>query len=165
MVEQPVEGLRAMAAVRAAVDVPVMADESCWNAADAAELVALDGADAISVYVAKAGGLREARRVAEIAEVNGLPCDVNGSLESGIGTAASVHLAAACPSISLPAVIPCSVPDGAAGPQAAGRYYEDDVFSEALELRDGGLVPPQGPGLGLTVDEDKVRALALESGS
>jgi muconate cycloisomerase len=165
MVEQPVEGLRAMAAVRAAVDVPVMADESCWNAADAADLVALDGADAISVYVAKAGGLREARRVAEIAEVNGLPCDVNGSLESGIGTAASVHLAAACPSISLPAVIPCAVPDGAAGPQAAGRYYEDDVFTEALELRDGGLVPPQGPGLGLTVDEDKVRALALESGS
>jgi muconate cycloisomerase len=39
VVEQPVEGLRAMAAVRAATDVAIMADESCWNSADAAELV------------------------------------------------------------------------------------------------------------------------------
>jgi L-alanine-DL-glutamate epimerase-like enolase superfamily enzyme len=162
VVEQPVEGLRALAAVRAAVDTSIMADESCWNAADAAELARLDAADAISVYVAKAGGLREARRVAEIAEVHGLACDVNGSLESGIGTAASVHLAAACPSISLPAVIPCPAPAGTATPKAAGRYYEDDVFTEPMEYRDGGLVPPQGPGLGLTVDEDKVRELSVE---
>jgi muconate cycloisomerase len=165
IVEQPVEGLRALAAVRAAVDAPIMADESCWNAADAVDLVRLEAADAISVYVAKAGGLREARRVAEIAEAHGLPCDVNGSLESGIGTAASVHLAAACPSISLPAVIPCPAPGGTATPKAAGRYYEDDVFTEPLEFRDGGLVPPAGPGLGFTVDEDRVRELSLESSS
>jgi muconate cycloisomerase len=162
LVEQPVEGLNAMAAVRSAVDVPIMADESCWNSADAVDVVNTGAADAISVYVAKAGGLRESCRVAEIARAYGLPCDVNGSIESGIGTLASVQLAAACESVSLPSVIPCSAPAGTASTRRAGRYYEDDVLSEPLPLRDGFLLVPDGPGLGIEVDEDKVRSMTLK---
>jgi L-alanine-DL-glutamate epimerase-like enolase superfamily enzyme len=162
VVEQPVEGLGAMAAVRAATDVAIMADESCWNSADAVELVKAEAADAVSVYVAKAGGLREACRVAEIARAAGLPCDVNGSLESGIGTLASIHVAAACASVSLPSVISCSAPAGAYSTRRVGRYYEDDVLSQALPFEHGCLLVPDGPGLGITVDEDRVRAMAIE---
>jgi muconate cycloisomerase len=161
LIEQPVEGLDAMAAVRAAVDAPIVADESCWNAADALEVTRRGAADALSVYVAKAGGLREARRVAEIAEVNGIECDVNGSLESGIGTLAAVHLAAAAPSITLPAVISCPAPAGTTS-RVAGRYYEDDVLAQPIAFEDGCLVPPGGPGLGIDVDEDSVSRLRLD---
>jgi muconate cycloisomerase len=163
LVEQPVEGLSAMAAVRSAVEVPIVADESCWTSADLAEVALAEAADAISVYVAKAGSLREARRVAELAEAHGLPCDVNGSLESGIGTLASLQLAAACTGITLPAVISCPAPAGTADSRTTGRYYEDDVLVEPLTFDDGCLVPPDGPGLGIAIGEDKVRDLTVAS--
>src|SRR5262249_25483944 len=117
LIEQPVEGARAVAAVSAAVEVPIIADESCWNVADAIELTAIGGADALSVYVAKAGGLDGTRRLIELAEACGLACDLNGSLESGIGTLASVHVAAACPGASLPAVLSCPAPAGVETPR------------------------------------------------
>jgi L-alanine-DL-glutamate epimerase-like enolase superfamily enzyme len=164
LVEQPVEGLEDLAAVRAAVEVPIVADESCWTSADARELTRWKAADAISVYVAKAGGLREALRVAEIAAAHGIPCDVNGSLESGIGTLASVQLAAAADAVTLPAVISCPAPGEVEHPRYAGRYYADDVLSEPVGFDDGDLIVPSGPGLGGTVDQEKVKLLTIDRG-
>jgi L-alanine-DL-glutamate epimerase-like enolase superfamily enzyme len=160
LVEQPVRGVGALAAVRAAVAVPVMADESCWTIADAVELTRADAADAFSVYIAKSGGLEQARRLVEFAETHGIACDVNGSLESGIGTLASVHLAAACSGVSLPAVLSCPAPANVEWPETAGRYYTDDVLQAPLTYDDGSLHPPKDPGLGIAVDEDKVQMFA-----
>lgn len=165
LVEQPVEGIDAMAAVRAAVDVPIVADESCWTAADALEVGRGRAADAISVYVAKSGGLRSALQVAAIAAAYRLPCDVNGSLESGIGTLASLHLAATADAITLPAVISAPAPAGTEPLRHAGRYYEDDVLAEPLRFEGGCLIVPQAPGLGIRVDSDKVEALKPTAGS
>jgi L-alanine-DL-glutamate epimerase-like enolase superfamily enzyme len=89
---------------------------------------------------------------------------VNGSLESGVGTLASVHLAAAAPSITLPAVISCPAPANSAS-RVAGRYYEDDVLAEPIGFEGGCLVPPDGPGLGIAIDEDSVNRLRLEDGA
>ncbi|ABG05952.1 Muconate cycloisomerase [Rubrobacter xylanophilus DSM 9941] len=156
-VEQPTEGLPGMAAVTEAVDATIIADESAWQPQDVVELANNGAADAISVYVAKAGGLLRAKGVATVAGVFGLPCDVNGSLESGVGNAANVHLATACPAISLPSVIPVTSPAG--GPhRTAGRYYADDVVTEPFVYRDGFLHAPGGPGLGIELDEEKLEA-------
>jgi muconate cycloisomerase len=158
LVEQPVEGVAAMAAVRAATDALVVADESVWGPHDALELAAAGGADALSVYLAKAGGIASARRVADLAEVLGLPCDVNGSLETGVGNAANVHFAVAARAVTLPCVVPVSAPAGRhAGP--VGAYFADDVVAEPFPFADGVLRPPPGPGLGIEVDEERVRAL------
>ena len=162
LVEQPVEGIEAMAAVRAAVDVPIVADESCWTSVDAVEIGRAGAADAISVYVAKSGGLKRALEVAAMAGAYGLQCDVNGSLESGIGTLASVHLAASAAAISLPAVICAPAPAGTEPLRHAGRYYEDDVLIEPVGFEDGCLVAPPRPGLGIRVDEGKVQAMTIE---
>jgi muconate cycloisomerase len=156
LVEQPTEGLDEMAAVCAAVDLPVVADESCWQPRDLLEVHARRAADAISIYVAKAGGLSRARTLAAIAEACGLPCDVNGSLETGIGTAASLQLATAMPAISMPAVIPVSAPEGAGAARATGRYYADDLIAEPLTFADGALRAPDDPGLGVELDEEKL---------
>jgi muconate cycloisomerase len=158
MVEQPGEGLAELAAVRAAVDVEVIADESAWDMADVLDVVRTGAADAISIYIAKAGGLARARRVAVLAEAHGMPCDVNGSLESGIGTAANVHLATAMPAIDLPAVISVSAPRDTGAARAAGRYYADDLLTQPLRWEDGRLFAPEGPGLGVEIDEDKLAA-------
>lgn len=156
-VEQPTEGLSEMAAVRAAVDLTVIADESAWQPRDVLEIHERKAADAISIYVAKAGGLLRAKKVATVAEACGFPCDVNGSLESGVGNAASLHLATACPAVSLPCVIPVTAP--AHGPdRTAGRYYADDVVTEPFAFEEGRLKALEGPGLGVELDEEKLEA-------
>ena len=156
-VEQPTEGLKDMAAVKEAVGLMVIADESAWQPQDALEIAREGAADAISIYVAKAGGLLRARKVAAIAEASNLPCDVNGSLEGGVGNAANVHLAIACPAITLPAVIPVTAPAG--GPdRTTGRYYTDDIVTKPFVFEDGLLRAPEGIGLGIELDEEKLEA-------
>jgi muconate cycloisomerase len=106
--------------------------------------------------VAKAGGLSRARTLAALAEACGLPCDVNGSLESGIGTAASLQLATAMPAISLPAVIPVSAPEGSGAARPRAATTPTISSSEPLVFEDGALRAPDAPGLGVELDEDKL---------
>jgi muconate cycloisomerase len=160
LVEQPTEGLRQMAEVRRSVAVRIIADESCWLPEDAAEVGVRGAADAISIYLAKAGGICQAGRVATVADAFGLPCDVNGSLESAIGNAANVHFALATPSVTLASVIPISAPAGA-GCAIAGRYYEDDLVAAPFPFAEGSVRPPPGPGLGIELDEDRLNAFRI----
>jgi L-alanine-DL-glutamate epimerase-like enolase superfamily enzyme len=157
LVEQPIEGLERLASVRRDVETPIIADESVWSPADAQQLIREHAADAISIYVAKASGLRPARVIAELAELAGIRCDVNGSLESGIGTAANLQLAASAPAIDLPCVISAPAPRGSVA-RTAGRYYSDDLLTAPLTLSGGVLRVPEGPGLGIELDEEKLDA-------
>ena len=154
--EQPVRGLAHMAAVTRNAAIPVVADESCWTPRDALDVVQMEAADCISIYLAKAGGLRAAGAVAAIAEAAHLPCDVNGSIESGVGNAANVHFALSSAAVTLPAVIPVSAPAGCHPCRVGGNYFEDDIITEAFPYRDGKIRPPEGLGLGIEIDESKL---------
>lgn len=160
-IEQPVAGLPDMARLTAESRVKIIADESCWSPRDALDLVTARGADAISIYLAKAGGMRRAGDVAAIAEAAGLPCDVNGSIESAIGNAANLAFAVSSRAVSLPSVIPISAPTGTHPCKIGGHYFEDDVISVPFPFADGMLLPLEAPGLGIEVDEAKVRKYAL----
>jgi muconate cycloisomerase len=155
-VEQPVIGLKAMAEVTRGATAPIIADESCWDINDALDVVATRGADWLSIYLAKAGGFVGARKVADIAQATSMACDVNGSIESGIGNAANVHFALATPAVQLASVIPISAPAGAHPYRIGGRYYEDDIVTEPFAVRDGAILPLDRPGLGVEVDEAKL---------
>ena len=156
LVEQPLLGLSDLEEVHRDSPVPVMADEACWSPGDALELVRRRAVDALSVYVGKAGGMARAREVCGIARAAGLPHDLNGALEIGIGNAANLHVALASPAELLPCVIPVNAPQGAAPTATAGRYFTDDVIVEPFAYRDGALVANEGPGLGIEVDVEKV---------
>ncbi|MDQ0390943.1 mandelate racemase/muconate lactonizing enzyme family protein [Labrys monachus] len=160
-IEQPVAGLRDLMRVTAATKARIIADESCWSPRDALDLVEARGADAVSVYLAKAGGIQRAREVAAIAEAAGLPCDVNGSIESAVGNAANLAFALATRAVSLPAVIPISAPAGRHPCRIGGHYFEDDIATEPFGYAEGALLPLEKPGLGIEVDEGKVRKYAL----
>lgn len=155
-IEQPVEGLPGMRGVTASTSVPVVADESCWTPRDALDVVQHEAADCISIYLAKAGGFRPASVVGAIAAAAQRPCDVNGSIESGVGNAANLHFAIACPAVTLPAVIPVSAPAGQHPCKVAGHYFGDDIVCEPFPYRDGALGRLEKPGLGIEVDEAKL---------
>jgi L-alanine-DL-glutamate epimerase-like enolase superfamily enzyme len=156
MVEQPVRDLTEMAELRGQSSIDLIADESCWDEFDALDLVKCRGADAISIYLAKAGGIARARRVAAIADAAGLPCDVNGSIESAIGTAGNVHFALAANAVSLPSVISITAPRGKGPCKVAGRYYLDDIVDDAFPFARGAISPLEGPGLGIEINRQKL---------
>jgi muconate cycloisomerase len=155
-VEQPVEGVRRMAQVTQAVDVPIMADESAWTAQDILEIVERGAADMISLYTTKPGGLFRAKKVAAVAEAAGLPLNVNGSHETGVGNAANLHLVASTAAVTEAGVFPVTTIKGKEPTQMAGKMYLDDIVMQPFRYRDGNLVVPSGPGLGIELDEDKV---------
>ena len=154
--EQPVEGIDAMAQVAWRVATPIMADESAWTPQDVLEIVRKRAAEIISLYTTKPGGLFKAKKVAAVAEAGGLQCNVNGSVETGVGNAANLHLAASTAVASLPCVVPVSTPKGKGKKGIAGIYYQDDVIAEPFEYRDGDIVVSSKPGLGVELDEEKL---------
>ena len=159
--EQPVEGIAALAQVARAIDAPVMADESAWNAHDVIEIAEKRAAQIVSIYSTKPGGLYHAMEVAAVARAAGLICNVNGSVETGVGNLANIHLAASAPAAVLSCVVPVSTPAEAQTGQVAGIYYNDDLIAAPMRLVDGAIELPTGPGMGIAVDEAKVRRYAV----
>src|SRR4051794_4571252 len=159
--EQPVEGIERLAEVARAIDVPVMADESAWNAHDVIQIIEKRAAQIVSIYTTKPGGLYRAMEVAAVARAAGIICNVNGSVETGVGNLANLQLAAAAPAVILSCVVPVSTPAEAQLGQIAGIYYKDDLIAEAMRYVDGAIELPTGPGMGIAVDEAKVRKYAV----
>ncbi|MCD6727403.1 MAG: hypothetical protein LT070_09215 [Solirubrobacteraceae bacterium] len=161
LVEQPASTVDGLRRITERSSVAIVADELCWSPADALALAADRSADALSVYVAKAGGLAPAAAITRIAAAAGMPHDLNGSLEAGIGNAASLHVAAASDAELLPCVVPINGPAHDLPSAIFGRYFTDDVVASAFELVDGAVVLGDEPGLGIEVDEEKLGRLSV----
>ena len=154
--EQPVEGLENMARVARNTDVPIMADEGAWNAYDVLRLIRWEAAEMVSLYYTKAGGLMKSKKLLAVAETGGLQCDVNGSAEMGVGNAANLHLAASSAVVCLPGTIPITSTAEIVRTKVAGHKYTDDIITEPYVYEDGHLIVPDGPGLGIELDEKKI---------
>jgi L-alanine-DL-glutamate epimerase-like enolase superfamily enzyme len=148
-VEQPVwAGDPAeMAAVRRAVGLPIIADESLYTLADAKQLARAGACDVFSVYIGKAGGIGPAKAIADFAREQGIAVTIGSNLELGVGSAAMIHLGLAHAGIR-PDEYPCDI----IGP----LFYEDDILSEPLSLTGGKATIGDTPGLGVELDEKKV---------
>jgi o-succinylbenzoate synthase len=95
--EQPVKAadLDGLRFVTERVATPIMADESAFGPAQVIELIRLGAADLINIKLMKAGGISNALRIADIAQVHGVECMIGCMLESSISVAAAAHVAAA----------------------------------------------------------------------
>ncbi|MDQ1626801.1 MAG: o-succinylbenzoate synthase [Actinomycetota bacterium] len=139
-VEQPCRTVEELAAVRRRVDVPVAADESIRRAEDPLRVAALGAADIAVLKVAPLGGVAASLRVAERI---GLPVVVSSALETSVGIAAGVALAAALPEL-----------DHACG-LATLSLLDGDVTSTPWQVVDGALeVSRPEPDLAAAVAAD-----------
>ena len=154
--EQPCEGLEAMARVAQNTEVPIMADEGAWNAHDVLRIIRAEACEMVSCYYTKAGGLMKSKTLLAVAATGGIQCDINGSAEMGVGNAANVHLAASSEIVCLPGTIPVTSTAEIERTRIAGHKYLDDIITEPFEYRDGHLVVPDRPGLGIELDQSKI---------
>lgn len=155
-VEQPVTGIERNAIVAKAIDTPLMLDESAWNAHDIIQIIEAKAADIVSIYTTKPGGLYRAMEVAAVCKAAGIICNVNGSVETGVGNLANIQLAAAAQSVVLSCVVPVSTPRNCIDDRVAGIYYSDDFLLKPMNYFDGKIEVPLGVGMGLDIDLDKV---------
>ena len=138
--EQPCASVEELAAVRRAVDVPIAADESIRRAADPYRVRDLEAADVAVLKVQPLGGVRACLRIAEDI---GLPVVVSSALESSVGIAAGVALAAALHELPYA----CGL--------ATVQLLTDDVTRRSLLPVDGALTVALPP-----VDEAALARLA-----
>lgn len=153
--EQPVpaDDIAGMARVRReanAVGVPVMADESVLDHASLIRIIRMDAADIVKVKVMKQGGFLNTRRMIATAEAAGIRCVVGHGFGLGINTVAEIMLAATSNNVidGLECVGPLKT--------------SDDIVTHKLDLMSGVIRLPDGPGLGVTLDEAKLARYRFE---
>jgi muconate cycloisomerase len=152
LVEQPLGSadLEGSALVRSRITTPLLLDESVRHWRDAYAVACAGAADAVCVYVSQAGGLLAAANAFAIAHAAGLSGVVGSQCELGIGTAAMAHLAVTTPNLAYDSDI------------SGHLRYDHDVIEEQLDYEDGAIAPPDRPGLGVTLDEDRLEQFRVE---
>ncbi|WP_329361982.1 muconate cycloisomerase [Streptomyces sp. NBC_00669] len=147
-VEQPVPSTDTlgMRRLRQMTALPVAIDEGCFTARDLARCLRLDAADLVVVKICKSGGIRNALKTAQLAAANGLEVLGSGLTDCGIGFAAALHLFSQL-ELALPAELN--------GPELLA-----DLYVEGLSVTAATATVPTAPGLGVEVDEERIRAEA-----
>jgi len=152
--EQPVpdHDIAGMARVRReanALGIPIMADESILDHASLIRVVKADAADIVKVKVMKQGGVLNTRRMIATAEAAGIRCVVGHGFGLGPHTMAEIMVAATSNNVidGLECVGPLKT--------------REDVVADKLDLSSGSLTLPDGPGLGVTLDDAKLAQYRL----
>ena len=143
----PIADPRDLVRLRADTRVPIMADESVFTLQDARHLADLGAADILGVYPGKHTGIAATREIAQLAQTAGLVCSMGSNLELGIATAAMLHIGAAEPAIDSE-----RYPGDFLGP----LYHQADLLTKPLALGPAVARVPDGPGLGIELDEDQL---------
>ena len=146
LIEQPTprEQRGALARLASRFIVPIMADEAVTGPEDALELVRGACADVFALKIAKSGGIYGMLRTAAIADAAGVSLYGGTMLEGSIGSIASAHGFAALPQLAW-------------GTELFGPLLlKDDIVTARPQYRDFDLHMPEGPGLGLHIDEEKL---------
>ncbi|AYY12203.1 o-succinylbenzoate synthase [Actinobacteria bacterium YIM 96077] len=146
LIEQPLgeDDLRQHAELASLLRTPVCLDESIISAKAAADAIALGAARVINIKPGRVGGYLEARRIHDLCRAHGVSVWCGGMLETGLGRAANVALAA-LPGFVLPG-----------DTSASGRYYDEDI-TPPFVLENGYVRVPDGPGLGVEPIPDVLR--------
>jgi O-succinylbenzoate synthase len=148
LIEQPLEeeDVLGHADLAARIRTPVCLDESITSARSAAAAIRLGACAIVNIKPGRVGGYLEAVRIHDVCVEAGVPVWCGGMLETGLGRAANVALAA-LPGFTLPG-----------DTSASGRYYRADI-TEPFVLDRGHLAVPTGPGLGVAPLPDALAAV------
>lgn len=145
LAEQPVVTLEEMAELTASTSIPLAADESVASVAEAERAATIGACAYTGIKLSKVGGPQTALAIADV-----LPAYISSALDGPVGIAAGARVA-------------CSLMERPEGLELAQGLATQRLFAETIaaiecELRDGMLHLPPGPGLGVEIDEEALRA-------
>ncbi|HVL81017.1 MAG TPA: enolase C-terminal domain-like protein, partial [Actinomycetota bacterium] len=142
--EDPTLGLDAMRRVRDRISIPTATNTVVTNLEQLAACIRLDAVDVILLDTTFWGGLRQALRAGQVCETFGWGVSVHSSGELGIQLATMLHLGALLPNLRFAA-------------DAHYHHLTDDVIEGGpMRYVDGEIAVPSGPGLGVTLDRDRL---------
>ena len=152
LIEQPLdeEDVLGHADLAKLIRTPVCLDESITSARAAADAIKLGACAIVNIQPGRGGGYLEARRIHDVCAAHGVPVWCGGMLETGLGRAANVALAA-LPGFTLPG-----------DTSASERYFRTDVTAPFV-LEDGHLSVPTSPGLGVSPLPDVLAEITTET--
>jgi O-succinylbenzoate synthase len=149
LIEQPLdeEDVAGHAELARRVRTPICLDESIVSARAAADAIRIGACSVVNVKPGRVGGYLESRRIHDVCAAMGVPVWCGGMLETGVGRAANLALAA-LPGFTLPG-----------DTSGSRRYYAEDVTPEFV--LDGGTLPvPDAPGIGVDPVPDALTRFA-----
>ncbi len=157
-VEQPIAAgdPSDLAVVREGSLVPIAADEAVGSVAAARQLLAARAADVLVIKPARVGGPVAAWEIAALAAAAGVPVVVSTLFETGVGIAAALAVAAGLPAVGGGATVP------PAHGLATAELLEAHLLIRAPRVVHGRMIVPEGPGLGIALDEEALRRYAVE---
>ena len=152
--EQPVSPRlpQALAEITRRSAVPVVAHESIFTLRDGFEAATGAWAHIWALTPSTHGGLLPTLDLLGVARAAGIPCLLGSTIELGVATALMAHLGAA-----VDIIADCPVPSDIIGP----LYHEDDIVVTQPRMADGCVHAPDGPGLGVELDVDRVSAYSV----
>ncbi len=133
------------AEVRKQLDVPIMADEAVHGVHDARLLLELGAVDIINIKLMKSSGIIGARRIADLAEQYGVPCQIGSMIESTVGTAMGAHAFLSHENIRTS--------------ELSGMRFLSRNYGEGVRLDRYSLALSEEPGLGVTVRDEELTGL------
>ena len=150
-IEQPVRAhhFDLMAKIREACPIPLLADESVFGPEDMLRAGREGIADGVSIKVMKSGGLTRSQTTARIAHQSGWSAYGGDMHETGLAHLAGTHMVAATPEITLG----CEF-------YHASYFVQQDILTEPFPVKDGNVIVPNGPGLGIAPDIERLQRLA-----
>jgi O-succinylbenzoate synthase len=151
MIEQPLhyDDILEHAKLQSQIETAVCLDESIRSPADAAAAIELGACRIVNVKQGRVGGILQARRVHDVCAAQGVPVWCGGMLETGIGRATNLAIAA-MPNFTLP------------GDTSASRRYFHEDLTDPFELAaDGTMAVPRGPGIGVDPLPGRLEACTL----
>jgi o-succinylbenzoate synthase len=153
MIEQPLhhEDLVRHATLQSRISTDLCLDESIRSAADAAAAIELGSCRIVNIKQGRVGGVLEAGRVHDTCRAAGVPVWCGGMLETGVGRATNLALAA-MPGFVLPG-----------DTSASSRYFHEDLTDPFELAPDGTMAVPDGPGIGVDPDPDRLAAWTQRS--
>ena len=145
LAEQPVASSDALARLKGRYPIAIMADESLVGPASAFDLARVAGADVFAIKTEQSGGLQAAQQVAAIADAAHIELYGGTMLEGAVGTIAAAHAFSTFRELQW-------------GTELFGPLLlTEEILTTPLEYRDFHLTVPSGPGLGISLDEDRVQ--------
>ncbi len=152
MIEQPLgyDDIADHARLQRELTTPICLDESIHAIADAQAMIDLQAGRIINMKQGRVGGLSIAKQIHDMAQSAEIQMWCGGMLETGIGRAINIHLAT-LPNFTLPGDI-----------SATERYYHEDITEHfVLNKADSTMSVPTAPGIGVTVQRDRLASVRL----